>query len=67
MLEDTWVEFTACIEKQIEANDRAIEQLAETGAIPGRPEGPQKLIDRLKGNSIQLRALAERSRAKAVR
>lgn len=64
---DTWAEFTACIEKQIEANHRAIEQLADTGPIEGRPEGPQKLIDRLRKNTVQLRALAERSRAKVTR
>jgi hypothetical protein len=63
----TWTEFTACIEQQIEANERAIKQLAQSAAFVGGSERPQKLLEGLKGNNAQLRALAERSRAKIAR
>ncbi|BCJ90327.1 hypothetical protein IZ6_10620 [Terrihabitans soli] len=67
MSHDTWVEFTACIEKQIEANERAIRQLSQSGATHIGSKDPQNVINGLKGNNAQLRALAERSRAKAAR
>lgn len=62
-----WTEFTACIEKQIEANERAIQQLAQSRAALSGSDRPRQLIDSLKGNNDQLRALAELSGAKISR
>jgi hypothetical protein len=53
----TWVDFTASIEKQIDANGELIFGLARAAARGDA--GAEKLLEDIKGNNTQLRAIAK--------